>query len=485
MALHQYNLSSEFSDQGSSGPGRRLTGPSNPREYETISRLSDIFSSAVDENSRAVSTRNPHLVSNRTQHFNISSEINHSDPPIPPQSTSHESVLISDRRLAIVRSPRYPNEIYPSECSNASSVPDIDPNLSSDPSLSHNDSQSVIGLQVGPSMRDISDISEPSQYPPTEYCGPTGYDHDTIYFEGPPGPQGPQGIPGPQGPQGPIGPAGPRGPAGPQGPRGHAGPTGPNGPEGPTGKPGPKGDRGEPGQLGQQGPAGPEGPAGPRGGQGPAGPQGLQGRTGSPGPTGPRGPIGEKGEKGDQGLIGTVGPPGPRGPQGPQGQIGPAGPQGSAGAEGAAGPQGSEGPQGPVGPRGPSGENGDKGDKGDQGEQGPPGTCVCEGNGGHGSDERIAIITGDYTVKSSDRYLVIKSSIPRVITLYALPNEPASSNVSSETKLIHVKSMVSAGHHKIIVANSHNTINENQKSFPLSSHQSVKLVPAGNTWYSF
>lgn len=480
MALHQYNLSSEFSDQGSSGHGRRRNGPSNPREYETISRLSDIFSSSVDENSRAVSTRNSHTsnqIPTRTHHFDLSPKLNHPDLPSPPfiqpSLSSHESLLISDRPTTIgrsPRSPRYPNEIYPSECSNASSMPDRDPNQSSNPSLSQHQSQ---------------DISEPSHYPPTEYSGPTGYDHDTIYFEGPPGPQGPQGIPGPQGPQGPIGPAGPRGPAGPQGPRGPPGSTGPTGPEGPTGKPGPKGDRGEPGQPGQQGPAGPEGPAGPRGGQGPAGPQGLQGRLGPVGPSGPRGPVGEKGEKGDQGLIGPAGSPGPRGPQGPQGPIGPAGPQGSAGPEGAPGPQGPEGPQGPQGPRGFPGEKGDKGDKGDHGEQGPPGICSCEGNGGHGSDERITIITGDYTVKSSDRYLVIKSSIPRVITLYSLPHEPTSPYTSIETKSIHIKSMVSAGHHKIIVANSHNTINDNQSSFPLSSHQSVKLVPAGNTWYSF
>jgi hypothetical protein len=113
------------------------------------------------------------------------------------------------------------------------------------------------------------------------------------------------------------------------------------------------------------------------------------------------------------------------------------------------------------------------------------GRCVCEGNLGHGPDERIIIVNSDYTVKSTDRYIVINSSIPRVITLYLLPSDPISIGFAMETHSVHIKSMVSSGHHKIVVASPQNNINGNQPSFPLSSHQSIKLVPAGPTWYSF
>lgn len=310
-------------------------------------------------------------------------------------------------------------------------------------------------------------------------------ERELVYIEGPPGPQGPQGIPGPQGPQGPIGPPGPRGPSGQQGVRGPPGLIGPSGPEGSQGKPGPKGDRGEQGLLGQQGPAGPEGPPGPRGGQGPCGPQGLQGKQGPPGPLGPRGEKGEHGDKGDLGPPGPQGPPGGRGPQGPQGPIGPAGPEGKIG---------SEGPDGKAGPQGPKGDRGDKGDKGErgalghpgpQGPEGPEGTCVCSGQPGHGSDERILIINNDYTVRPTDRYVVINSAIPRTIILRALPPDPLATNVPASTRSVHIKSSITSGNHKIVVDNPQNSINGNQPSYPLSSHQSVKLVPAGSVWYTF
>lgn len=398
----QSDLSSDFSDGGSSAKRRSPAASSKSRQYESMSRLSNIFSASVEQSGR-------HQV--------------------------------------------------------ASTKEDIAPRQSiNDPSLNKQTNTDISGITY--------DQSQPDP------------EKEIVYIEGPPGPQGPQGIPGPQGPQGPIGPAGPRGPQGVQGPKGPIGPPGPTGADGPQGKPGPKGDRGEPGPVGQQGPAGPEGPAGPRGGQGPAGPQGLQGKPGPAGPQGIQGPKGERGERGERGES-VTGPAGPRGPQGPQGPIGPAGPEGKMGPEGPEGKRGPQGSKGDTGVPGPQGIPGQQGPQGPPGPEGPAGTCACNGKLGHGSEERIIIINSDYTIKSSDRYVVIDSVIPRTITLLPLKNDGPGFGVSVETYALNIRSKVSSGNHKIVVANPNNNINGNQSSYTLGSHQSVKLVPLGSTWFSF
>lgn len=460
MALHQYNLSSEFSDQESSGGVRRKNRPGGVREYDSISRLSNIFSSSVDEPSRATlnRTQNP---DNGPHHISLD-QIS-SIKSMKSRSAPNDNKQRNFDPQSPPDSPHYSTDIYPSDCP---SVSDKDIKIPINPINPINPSDDI--LRSSPEWTD-------QNLEPTEY--------EKIYFEGPPGPQGQQGIPGPQGSQGPIGPPGPRGTQGPPGPRGQDGPIGKFGPEGPQGKPGPKGDKGEQGSVGQQGSAGPEGIAGPRGGQGPAGPQGLQGKHGPAGPLGPKGDKGEKGDSGTQGPIGLAGPAGPRGSQGPQGPIGPAGPEGKVGSEG---PEGQPGPIGPKGDRGEKGERGHSGEKGlrgERGEQGPVGICSCNGQGSH--SEYIIVVTTDYQVKPDDRYIVINSSIPRVITLYPLSEEHVPNGVYTLTHALQIKSTVSSGHHKILVPNAQNTINGSQSSFPLSSHQSIKLVPTGQTWYSF
>lgn len=455
---YNHNLSSEFSDPGSSGSKRR--GPvdtTKTREYETISRLSDIFSSSIDETTRNELNRrqnnsdddNPTTESRAVQTFDLNRSRRETPSPI------HKVILPKQEQFSS-------NEIFPTDLDELTT--DVPATKTSDLIFSKRSVVSINDNSIG---------------------GPDSYDHDIVYIEGPPGPQGPQGIAGPQGPWGPIGPAGPRGPCGPQGPKGPLGLDGPTGPEGSQGRPGPKGDRGEQGPLGQQGPAGPEGPVGSRGGQGGAGPQGPQGKQGPPGPPGIKGDKGDKGEKGDQGGPGIAGPVGSRGPQGPQGPIGPAGPEGKAGPEGPEGRHGSVGPKGDTGHVGPAGVQGNPGKQGHQGLEGPPGSCVCNGKPGHGVDEHIIIVNTDYQVKPSDRYIVINSTMPRVITLYALAQEISPMNVSVETHAVHIKSTVASGNHKIIVANSNNNINGNQPSYSLPSHQSIRLVPTGSTWYSF
>jgi len=446
MVLHQYNLSSEFSDQASSGSARRRNGSSNRKEYDSISRLTDIFSSSSEESQRV---------------------------PIRTQN--------SDTGLSSPSVSRFGNQsIIPSGTKDVHSISDV--------YISDNSSNNEL-IDKSPSitMHSSQDVFSPYKIDEDYHRGVSGNDceKEMVYIEGPPGPQGQQGIPGPQGPQGPIGPAGIRGAPGPQGPRGPTGSFGPPGPEGPTGKQGPKGEKGEKGEAGPQGPAGPEGQAGPRGGQGPAGPIGVQGKMGPAGPVGAQGERGVKGDKGPQGPEGPQGPQGPRGPQGPQGPVGPAGPEGCMGPEGPEGPQGQPGSRGEKGEVGPPGPPGSKGERGEQGPEGPPGTCVCSGNNGHGFDERVIVINNDYHVKQNDRYIVINSTIPRVITLYQISKESAPIGVSIETHSISIRSTVSSGPHKIVVANSNNTINGTQASFPLTSHQSVKLVPTGSTWYTF
>ena len=462
MALHQYNLSSEFSDQGSSGSARRRNGSINRKEYESISRLTDIFSSSEEESSR-VPTR-PQIPDSISLTPTRTLTPATSGITLKPSSNEQYSQLRS-------RNTSSGRNIVPHSCD---SVIDIYDRSSSDPSITMHSSQDV--------------YSSDNHYHRND-PGPTGhsndYEHEIVYIEGPPGPQGPQGIPGPQGPQGPIGPPGSRGQQGPVGPRGPIGPIGHTGKEGPQGKSGPKGDKGDIGQIGPQGPAGPEGQPGPRGGQGQQGPQGPQGTRGQTGPTGPTGFTGEKGDTGDRGEQGPQGDVGPRGPQGPQGPVGPAGPEGKIGQEGPEGKQGKQGQRGEKGDKGDIGPPGPKGDKGDQGEQGPPGICSCEQRHGRGADERIIVINTDYQIKPNDTYIIISSPLPRVITLYPIGNEPSPIGVSLETHSISIRSMVSSGPHKIVVANSRNSINGGQTCFSLTSHQSVKLVPTGSIWYSF
>lgn len=462
MSLHQYNLSSEFSDPVSSGSARRRNLPSNRKEYESISRLTDIFSASGEESNRTPSR--PQISDTILLTPSKSRTLTAGTSDLPSKFSHKESFTISDSK-------QFGQKSGSPWSNDSDSDINIDERSPSDPSAT---------------LRSSQDVYSPYRSD-NDYPGPTGHDcdHEIVYIEGPPGPAGPQGIPGPQGPQGPIGPPGTRGQQGPQGPRGPIGQDGPTGPEGQQGKPGPKGDKGEIGQIGPQGPAGPEGQPGPRGGQGPQGPQGVQGRVGPTGPHGPIGPRGGKGDTGERGEQGPQGVPGQRGQQGPQGPVGPAGPEGRIGPEGPEGQPGQQGPRGDRGFKGDTGPTGQQGQKGDQGEQGPPGICCCQGLNGHGADERIIIVNNDYHVKPTDRYIVITSNVPRVITLYSLSDTPAPIGVSLETHSVSIRSTVSAGPHKILVSNSNNTINGTQSSFSLSNHQSIKLVPTGSTWYSF
>lgn len=286
---------------------------------------------------------------------------------------------------------------------------------------------------------------------------------EVIYIQGPPGPQGCDGEPGPMGHTGRQGPPGSQGPVGPAGPRGGTGPCGPQGPPGHIGKIGPKGSKGDDGPQGETGPEGPEGPPGPRG---PQGKNGAQGPPGRGGPQGPMGPPGERGSVGPEGPCGPPGPPGsggPRGPPGPQGGVGPAGPEGK------------------MGPEGPPGQDGAPGRDGARGPEGPPGVCVCKGV----RTDVIVVVVHDYQVAHGDTHLVIRSAMPRQITLPVLPKANIETGMGFETHPIHIRSLATSGSHKITVGSKDNSINESHKYFSLESQKTVTLVPIGGVWYSF
>lgn len=78
---------------------------------------------------------------------------------------------------------------------------------------------------------------------------------------------------------------------------------------------------------------------------------------------------------------------------------------------------------------------------------------------------------------------MINSFVPRTIILYPLGKDVAEVNVLIPVRPIRIRSGVTSGRHKIIVANERNTINNSLPNYQLNSHQTVHLVSAGNTWY--
>lgn len=102
----------------------------------------------------------------------------------------------------------------------------------------------------------------------------------------------------------------------------------------------------------------------------------------------------------------------------------------------------------------------------------------------HTEPESIIIVNKDYQINYMEKYVIIKSHSPRIIKLYDLPLETATPHHLYYTSAIHIKALAVSGVHKI-TAGKHNTINEYQPCYELSSGNSVTLVPVGNTWYSY
>ena len=113
-----------------------------------------------------------------------------------------------------------------------------------------------------------------------------------------------------------------------------------------------------------------------------------------------------------------------------------------------------------------------------------PGPFLINLNGSNERTESIIVVSKDYRINYMDQYVVIKSHSPRIIRLYDLPLETASPDTVHGTSAIHIKALAVTGVHKISAGN-HNTIDEYQPCYELSSGDSVTLVPVGSTWYSF
>jgi hypothetical protein len=91
----------------------------------------------------------------------------------------------------------------------------------------------------------------------------------------------------------------------------------------------------------------------------------------------------------------------------------------------------------------------------------------------------------DYQVANGDTYIVIRSAVPRVITLPVLPVVEIHASMGYETRPIHIRALATSGSHKIVVGSKDNNINETQKYYSLDSQKTVTLVPVGAAWYSF
>jgi hypothetical protein len=173
-------------------------------------------------------------------------------------------------------------------------------------------------------------------------------------------------------------------------------------------------------------------------------------------------------------IIYIEGHTGKQGIQGEQGKTGCRGPEGPRGIPGYQGCTGHTGHKGDIGCIGKQGKKGKKGDKGD------PGICSCESL--IAEQNTAIIITKDYKVQPYDKYIIIKSSIPRVITLYPLKDNSISDQ-HTKTKALHIKSLNTSGPHKIIVGSNDNTIDDEKDHHKLNSYETLTIIPIGTAWY--
>jgi hypothetical protein len=102
----------------------------------------------------------------------------------------------------------------------------------------------------------------------------------------------------------------------------------------------------------------------------------------------------------------------------------------------------------------------------------------ANGNNQINENCKIAVVTNDYRVKPDDQYIIIDSTLPRVVILNVLETS------ASISKALHIKS-VSKGPHKIVVNNKNNNINKKHQYLILIENRSITLIPYGLTWYTF
>lgn len=143
--------------------------------------------------------------------------------------------------------------------------------------------------------------------------------------------------------------------------------------------------------------------------------------------------------------------------------------------------------------KGEPGEKGAKGDKGERGEvgpMGPPGpmgpAAVCACNGNHkpviGDKRKIRAVVGNGDISLTDDVIIIRASIPAMLTLPTLGGSRAESGVTYTTKEIIVKALGNTSNRHVLRAAKGDTINDSLPSYELPGGSSVHFYALGNSW---
>lgn len=146
-------------------------------------------------------------------------------------------------------------------------------------------------------------------------------------------------------------------------------------------------------------------------------------------------------------VIINYDPPSPPGPQGP------AGPPGPPGTAGETGPQGEPGIQGPIGPPGPPG---------------PSSECInC-------SD--YILTEKDYSVKSTDYYIGVKTTKPSNIILPSVP-------VEGKIYIIKLEMPQPVGNKKVTVKGNGKLIDGQSSVVLENAYESITIIFRGDGWH--
>jgi hypothetical protein len=149
------------------------------------------------------------------------------------------------------------------------------------------------------------------------------------------------------------------------------------------------------------------------------------------------------------------GPQGPPGPPGPPGEQGIPGPQGEQGISGAVGPQGEPGVQGPVGPPGPPGPSE------------PTKECInC-------SD--YILTEKDYSVKSTDYYIGVRSTKPINIILPSIP-------IEGKIYIVKLEMPSPVGNKKVTVKGNGKLIDGKPSVVLENPYESITIIFRGDGW---
>jgi len=161
-------------------------------------------------------------------------------------------------------------------------------------------------------------------------------------------------------------------------------------------------------------------------------------------------------------VIINYDPPSPPGPQGPPGPVGPTGPAGEAG------PKGEQGIPGPQGEQGIPGLQGEPGVQGPPGPPGPSSECInC-------SD--YILTEKDYSVKSTDYYIGVKSTKPTNIILPSVP-------IEGKIYIIKLEMQPPVGNKKVTVKGNGKLVDGQTSVVLENAYESITIIFRGDGWH--